>query len=112
MPQYVDYYAIGGTATTLGFIDTGLEKYDENAVHGRVLTVERVNELYLKLRSYTVKERVEKLHINEKRAETIVGGAYLLKRILEKFNLPKVTVSEGDNLLGYVKKKIYGESYL
>ncbi len=112
VPQYVDYYAIGGTATTLGFIDSGLEKYDEKVVHGRVLTVERLNELYLKLRSFTVKERVEYLHLNEKRAETIVGGAYLLKRILEKFNIPKVTVSEGDNLLGYVKKKIYGESYL
>ena len=112
VPEYVDYYAIGGTATTLGFLDTELEKYDENVVHGRVLTVERINELYLKLRSYTVKERVEKLRLNAKRAEIIVGGAYLLKKILERFNISKITVSEGDNLLGYVKKKIYGESYL
>ncbi len=112
VPQYVDYYAIGGTATTLGFLDTGLEKYDANAVDGRVLTIEKLNELYLKLRSLTVQERVEKLHLNSKRAEIIVGGAYLLKRILERFGLPQVTVSEGDNLLGYIKKKIYGESYL
>ena len=112
VPQYVDYYAIGGTATTLGFVDTGLEKYDENAVHGRVLTVERVDELYQKLRSLTVEERVSKLRINPKRAEIIVGGAYLLKRILERYGIQKVIVSEGDNLLGYVKKKIYGESYL
>ena len=112
VPQYVDYYAIGGTATTLGFLDTGLEKYDENAVNGRVLTVEKLTQIYLKLRSLSVEERIEKMHVNAKRAEIIVGGVYLLKRILERFNIPKVTVSEGDNLLGYVKKKIYGESYL
>ena len=112
VPQYVDYYAIGGTSSTLGFLDTELERYDENAVHGRVLTVQRLNELYLKLRSCSLQERVGKLHVNAKRAEIIVGGAYLLKRILERFNIPKVTVSEGDNLLGYVKKKVYGESYL
>jgi exopolyphosphatase/pppGpp-phosphohydrolase len=64
------------------------------------------------LRSLSVEERIEKMHVNAKRAEIIVGGVYLLKRILERFNIPKVTVSEGDNLLGYVKKKIYGESYL
>lgn len=112
VPEYVDYYAIGGTATTLGFIDTGLEKYDENAVHGRVLTVSRVNEIYFKLRNCSLKERIEVLKVNPKRAEIIVGGAYLLKRIMERYDMPKVTVSEGDNLLGYLKKKIYGESYL
>ena len=111
VPQYVDYYAIGGTATTLGFIDSGLEKYDENAVDGRALTVDRVNEIYLKLKSCSVSDRIEKLHINPKRAEIIVGGVYLLKKILERYGIPKIVVSEGDNLLGYVKKKVYGESY-
>ncbi len=112
VPQYVDYYAIGGTATTLGFLASGLEAYDENAVHGRALTVEWLNEICLKLSSLSVKERVEKLRLNAKRAEIIVGGAYLLKSIMERYGISRVTVSEGDNLLGYVKKKIYGESYL
>lgn len=112
VPKYVDYYAIGGTATTLGFIDSGLEKYDEKVVDKRVLTMDRVDEIYRKLSRLTVSERIEKLHINPKRAEIIVGGAYLLKRIMQRYGIERVTVSEGDNLLGYVKKKVYGESYL
>jgi len=30
---------------------------------------------------------------------------------MEQFKIEKITVSEGDNMLGYVKKKILGESY-
>ena len=112
VPQYVDYYAIGGTATTIGFIDAGIEKYDENIVDGRVITLERLGEIYQKLRSLSVEERVKKLHINPKRAEIIVGGVYLLKKIMLKFGINEVTVSEGDNLIGYYKKKICGEGYV
>ena len=111
VPQYVDYYIIGGTASTLGFVDSGQEKYDENVVHGRRLTLSRVEELYQKIKSCSLKQRTDVLRINPKRAEIIVGGVFLLKSIMKKFSIPFVTVSEGDNLHGYLKKRIYGEGY-
>lgn len=111
VPQYVDYYAIGGTATTIGFIDSGVSNYDEKVVDGREITVEKLEEILKKLTGFSLNERIEKMHINPKRAEIIVGGAYMLKKIMQRFNIKSVKVSESDNLLGYLRKKIFGESY-
>ncbi len=111
VPQYVDYYAIGGTATTIGFIDSGVKKYDEKLVDGRVITIEKVNEILKTLTELTVSERIEKLNINSKRAEIIVCGVYMLKKIMERFEIGSVRISESDNLSGYLKKKVLGESY-
>ena len=67
--------------------------------------------LIILFKNLNKRERIEKLGINPKRAEIIVGGVYLLKRITEKFNIGSVVISEGDNMLGYIKKKVFGESY-
>lgn len=111
VPEYVDYYAIGGTATTIGFIDTRAVEYDENLVDGRQISVQKINEILDELTKLTVQERVEKMHINPKRAEIIVCGVYMLKKIMERFGIRSVTISESDNLLGYLRKKIFGEGY-
>ena len=111
VPQYIDYYAVGGTANTLAFIDSGLEKYSDELIDGRVITLEKMNCLYEKINSLTPSERVEGLRINQRRAEIIKGGALLLKMIMETFKIGRVTVSVGDNLVGYLKKKVFGEGY-
>ena len=111
VPQYVDYYVIGGTATTIGFIDSGAREYQEKLVDGRRITVSKINSIVDELSSKTIEQRIEKMHINPKRAEIIVGGAYMLKKIMERFNVSVVTVSESDNLLGYLRKKVFGEGY-
>lgn len=111
VPQYVDYHAIGGTATTLGFIDSVAEKYDEKLVDGREISIDKIEEILKTLTSMTVDERVEKLRINPKRAEIIVGGVYMLKKIMERFNIGSVKISESDNLLGYLRKRAFGVSY-
>ena len=111
VPVDIDYYAIGGTATTLGMLDARLEIYDENVVDGRIVDYKSVVEIYENLKNTTITDRIEKLHINPKRAEIILGGVYLLKRIMEKFDIKRITVSEGDNMLGYLKKRVFGECY-
>jgi exopolyphosphatase/guanosine-5'-triphosphate,3'-diphosphate pyrophosphatase len=111
VPVDVDYYAIGGTATTLASLDAGLEVYDEKVVDGRCISYKRVCDLFAILKNNSVAERIEKLHVDSKRAEIIVGGTYLLKCIMEKFGIKKVIVSEGDNMLGYLKKNVLGEKY-
>ena len=111
IPTGVNFFAVGGTATTVGAVDSALVEYDENVVHGRVITYSKILEIYQKIKNATYEDRINSLHIKVKRAEIIVGGVYLLKRIMEEFEIDKITVSEGDHLLGYVKKKILGEGY-
>ena len=62
------------------------------------------------IKNSSIKERVERLNITPKRAEIIVGGVYLLKRIAERIPLKRIIVSENDNMLGYVMKNVYGKS--
>ena len=73
--------------------------------------VKKVEDLIDKISSLSLLERAEKLRIDEKRAKVIVCGAYLLKCIMKEFNIQEITVSEGDNILGYLKKKVFGEGY-
>ena len=111
VPTDVDYRAVGGTATTLAALDMRLEKYDENKVDGYVLTRSALEKDYALIMQADKKTRIEKLRIQEKRADIIGCGAYLLLRIMTEFKIDKVTVKESDNLLGYLKKRVYGESY-
>lgn len=100
-----DYYAVGGTATSLCACFLRLETYDPDKVNGTVLTYGQVDEVYRKIKKRTVDERINELKINAKRAEIIVGGVYLLKKIMSKFGMKKITVSENDNMLGYLRMK-------
>ena len=75
------------------------------------MTVGQVYETYEKIRKASMSERTEKLHIGEKRAEIIVGGAYLLWRIMREFSMSEIIASENDNMLGYLKKKDFRDNY-
>ena len=100
-----NYYAVGGTATSLCACFLRLETYDPDKVNGTVLTYDDVERVYREIKSCTIEERINGLKINEKRAEIIVGGVYLLKRIMSAFGMEKITVSENDNMLGYLRMK-------
>ena len=100
-----DYYAVGGTATSLCACFLRLETYDPDKVNGTILTCDDVDRVYREIKSRTIEERINELKINEKRAEIIVGGVYLLKRIMSEFGIKKITVSENDNMLGYLRMK-------
>lgn len=109
--QDVDFYAVGGTATSVCACFLGLDKYDGETVNGTVMSCNEVGQTYEKIKRADIKERIEKLKIHEKRAEIIVGGALLLKSIMERFSIEKITVSENDNMLGFLRKRVFKESY-
>lgn len=100
-----DYFAVGGTATSLCACFLRLETYDPDKVNGTVLTCGQVEDVYREIKNRTITERINELKINEKRAEIIVGGVYLLKKIMSTFGIEKITVSENDNMLGYLRMK-------
>ena len=111
VPTELDFYAVGGTATTLAALDMRLDKYDENKVDGYVLTRAALEKDYALIVAADRQTRIEKLRIQEKRADIIGCGAYLLLEIMRTFGIEKVTVKESDNLLGYMKKRFLRESY-
>ncbi len=98
-------FAIGGTATSLAGISIG-EDYNPKKVHGYRLTLEMVKALKERLYSISVEERKKLKGLQPERAEVIASGATLLCCIMEKFNISSITVSESDNLEGYLYSKI------
>ena len=41
----------------------------------------------------------------------LIGGAAFLLMIMQYVGLSSVRVSESDNMLGYLRKKVFGEGY-
>ena len=100
-----DIYGIGGTATSLAALYHELEKYDSKVVEGTVLTREWLCAEAEKLLSLTVEERRALRGMEPRRADVIAGGCLLMYSILNRFNADRITVSESDNLEGYVLLK-------
>lgn len=110
VPEGIPFYAVGGTATAFCACFLGLDKYDREKVNGTEITRGQIRETYEKIKNATYEERVKTLKISEKRAEIIVGGAYLLLRIVSDFGMDKITVSENDNMLGFlIKRGVIGQ---
>lgn len=102
----VPVYGVGGTATSLAALALGLKHYDGEKVHGFVLTIERLETLTDELFKTSPEELVENTCVQPKRAEIIAGGAALLLALMKKFHIFTVTVSENDNLEGYLLKRL------
>ncbi len=98
-----NFYAIGGTATSLCAIAQDLKEYSKDKVDGYVLNKEQVDNLVEKLSRMTMAERNDISCLQKGRGEVILGGAILLCKIMEKMGITNITVSEKDNLEGYLK---------
>ena len=98
-------YAVGGTATRLAAIKHGIREYNAEVLHGTVLTAREV-ENFSKLLTRMSVDEIRQTTICTKSADLIGGGAALLAAVMNNFNIKKITVSESDNLEGYVQSKI------
>lgn len=104
----VNFFAIGGTASRLGAIKNDLREYKSSIIDGTELSVEEVEGYAKKLTSMPVEEIVETT-ICGKSAEVVGGGAALLAAVMKKLKINKITVSESDNLEGYVAELLGAE---
>lgn len=100
-----EMYAVGGTASRLAAIKHGIRQYDAQILHGTVLTAREIENFSKLLTDMTVDE-IRQTTICAKSADLIGGGAALLAAVMQNFNIKKITVSESDNLEGYVLSKI------
>lgn len=100
-----EFYGIGGTATTIAAIILQLEPYDPNKVDGFKVGIEQLERLTERLFSLSVEERKKLKGLQPARAEVIAGGAALMLSVMKKIGIEHITVSEKDNLEGYLLTK-------
>lgn len=100
-----NFYGIGGTATTLASISQKLKVYDPNLVHGYTINIDKIKEIRDMLFSLTLEQRRNLDGLQKERAEVIPSGVALIYAILTKAGVDKITISESDNLEGYLIMK-------
>lgn len=106
--ENVNMRAIGGTATRLAAIKHNLLQYTPEVTDGTNFTVGELEKYADGLLSTPV-EIIRANTICSASAEVIGGGCLLLAEIMKKLKIKSLTVSESDNLEGYI---IYKEGAL
>lgn len=104
-------YGVAGTVTTLVAVANELEPYNPEFVHGYYLKREEVEEVASFLASLSLNKREQVKGLEPKRADVIVGGAFLALEIIDFFEAQGLVVSESDLLDGLALSwKKYGQS--
>jgi exopolyphosphatase / guanosine-5'-triphosphate,3'-diphosphate pyrophosphatase len=93
-----DAIGVAGTITSLAALELG--GYDPEHVHGHRLTREAVGTLLTRLASLALAERRELPGLEPERAPVIVGGAIVVREVLDRCGLDGLEASERDLLHG------------
>lgn len=101
----VKFYAVGGTASRLGAVKHGLTVYRPDIINGTELSAIEIHGYAKRLTSLPVEE-IKRTTICQNSADLIGGGACLMAMVMDKFGIEKITISESDNLEGYLAEKI------
>ena len=99
---------VGGTFTSLAAMKLGLDEYDADAVNGTVLAAEDIDALADRVLSLGGDERAIKSAfpvLPEMRCGLITAGVIFVSELLSYLSVPQITVSESDNLDGYLRYK-------
>jgi exopolyphosphatase/guanosine-5'-triphosphate,3'-diphosphate pyrophosphatase len=95
------WLGLAGTVTSFAAHAAGLQTYDPSITHGFQLTRDHVN-AFTEVLLATPTEQRRALLLEPKRAAVIVGGALVLRRIFQRFELQSIRVSERDILDGLI----------
>ena len=100
LPPFEPSAAIGvdGTITTLAALELG--GYDAERMHGFNLTREAVERQLQRLASLPLSARRELPGLEPERAPVILGGAVIVREVLDRYGLDGLEVSERDLLHG------------
>ena len=102
-------YGVGGSFTSLAAMSLGLTEYDSRIVHGALLKLGEVQNIMNRLIS--MKGDIELITtaypvLQPRRAEIITAGAALALGLMKYLKTEYITVSENDNLEGYIIKHL------
>ncbi len=105
VPYAAPWIAIGGTATSLAALEYAVEPYDSKIIHGKTMTALQIESWAKRLLSMSQEERIQLKGMDRRRADILGGGALLFGMLLKRQNISAVTISEADNLEGYLLEK-------
>lgn len=91
---------VGGTVTTCAAVVQGLKVYDPSLVHGFLLSLEQVEDLLALLSRATLEERRRLPGLQPERADIIVAGVRIVRRIMLGLEIGAMQVSETDIMYG------------
>lgn len=97
---------IGGTAATLLTMSEGIAHYSREQVHGKVVSLQAIEDWVAELSRQTVAERTQILGLDTKRADIILAGALIFRAILRRMAASEYIFSDYDNLEGYLYQRI------
>ncbi len=100
--------AVAGTPTTLSAIVQNSKEYDESVIDNSIIyfsEMEKICRDLSKMNSYQILEKYGK--IVEGREDVITTGAVILKTVLEKMNIDKLTVSTKGLRYGAIIRKFF-----
>jgi len=95
---------IGGTITTLAFILSGINTYDDNIINGFQLAFNDNYLLFQKLINFTPFELAKRFNIDLKRADILLSGQLILIKIQEKLKKKNIQVSSKGLRFGVIEK--------
>lgn len=99
---------VGGTFTTLAAIAKGLVRYAHSEVHGSYLGREEIQRQIGLFKDKTIAERKGIPGLEPERADVILAGALLIDRIMARFRIPRVMVSDQGIRYGLLYERLAG----
>jgi exopolyphosphatase/guanosine-5'-triphosphate,3'-diphosphate pyrophosphatase len=93
---------LAGTVSTLALLDQELADYDRDRVHHYVLTAVAVAGWLTTLAGEPAAARLRRPGMTPGREDVIVGGALVLRAVMDRFGFDRCLVSESDILDGLV----------
>lgn len=96
---------IGGTITTLSGINLKMEVYDPEQIQGSSLTAKALDDQIDEFVKKTFEKRTEIVGLSPKRGDIIIAGSIILQRLMLKFDVDKIFISDYDNLEGIIFKE-------
>lgn len=99
----VQLFGLAGTVATLAQMDVGLNEYDREAVHHRVLTREVAKHWFEVLKAMTPQERLGLAGMVPGREDVMTSGLLILVSVMERLGINQLISSENDILDGIVK---------
>jgi exopolyphosphatase/guanosine-5'-triphosphate,3'-diphosphate pyrophosphatase len=85
---------MGGNVTSMGAVKHKMAKYDPNVIQGSTLTLAEIERQIQLYSSKTIEERKKIVGLQPKRAEVILAGACIIKVIVNRLGVDKLTISD------------------